>query len=150
MKLLVLFAIFCADKSFEGRVVSVADGDTLTVLVDGMQVKVRLEGIDAPERKQPFGTRARERLVDICHNRDVRVCTTGKDKYGRTLGTVFVDGINVNEALVECGLAWHYVRFSTSKELARLEREARAAKRGLWADADPVPPWVWRRKSPAK
>lgn len=127
-----------------GRVVSITDGDTCVVLVDRQQIKVRLEGIDAPEKGQPYGTKSREHLAALIHEKAVSVVVSGKDRYGRSLGTVWVDQDNINEEMVRSGLAWHYKRFSKDKTLQRLESEARAAKRGLWADRDPVPPWEWR------
>lgn len=133
-----------------GKVVGIADGDTLTVLVDKVGVKVRLEGIDAPERAQPFGARSREKLSELVFGKTVRVVTYGTDRYGRTLGVVFIDGENVNAKMVESGLAWHYKRYSSDAELDRLEREARREKRGLWRDQAPVEPWNWRARGKAK
>lgn len=127
-----------------GKVVGIADGDTLTVLIDRKPVKVRLEGIDAPERSQAFGARSREKLSELVFGKTVRVVTYGTDRYGRTLGVVYIDGENVNAKMIESGLAWHYKRYSSDAELDRLEREARRAKRGLWSDPAPVEPWNWR------
>lgn len=133
-----------------GRVVSITDGDTLVVLVDQKQVKVRLEGIDSPESRQAFGTQARAALGDYVFNATVKVVTYGKDRYGRTLGVVFRDGQNINAKLIENGFAWHYKQYSTDPELDRLEREARAAKRGLWSDPNPVEPWNYRKRPKPK
>lgn len=142
---LLSLTLFTADPTeITGRVVSIADGDTITILVDKQQVKVRLEGIDAPEKGQPWGTKARERLADLVHEKTVRVVVTGKDRYGRSLGTVHVGETNVNAEMVKAGLAWHYKRFSKDREFAVLELEAREAKRGLWSDKEPIPPWEWR------
>jgi len=133
-----------------GKVVAVADGDTLTVLVDKVGVKIRLDGIDAPERAQAFGARSREKLSELVFGKTVRVVTKGKDRYGRTIGVVFIDGENVNAKMIESGLAWHYKRYSSDAELDRLEREARRAKRGLWSDPAPVEPWNYRTRGKAK
>lgn len=133
-----------------GKVVGIADGDTLTVLVDRKPVKVRLEGIDAPERSQAFGARSREKLSELVFGKTVRVVTYGTDRYGRTLGVVFIDGENVNAKMIESGLAWHYKRYSSDAELDRLERDARREKRGLWSDPAPVEPWNWRARGKAK
>ncbi|WP_373649027.1 thermonuclease family protein [Schlesneria sp. DSM 10557] len=134
-----------------GKVVKITDGDTCVVLVGQQQVKVRLASIDAPESRQPWGTRSRERLGELVHEKEVVVSVAGKDRYGRVLGTLIVDGRNVNEILVSEGFAWHYVAYSKSARLTRLEQEAREAKRGLWADKDPIPPWEWRKlQKPAK
>lgn len=128
-----------------GKVVSVHDGDTLRVLdAHGTQHTVRLQGIDAPETKQAFGSKARNRLADLTLGKVVAVRVGGSDQYGRTLGTVEIKGESVNRRMVADGMAWHYARYSKDAGLAGAERQARAAKRGLWADKAPVPPWEWR------
>ncbi len=144
-------------QTFTGRVVSVHDGDTLTVLdASSVQHKVRLHGIDAPETKQAFGTKSRDRLAEIAKGKPVKVIAGERDKYGRTLGRIEVEGQDVNRQMVADGLAWHYKRYSKAEDLAAAEREARAARRGLWADKAPVPPWDWRatdkgrRREPAE
>jgi endonuclease YncB( thermonuclease family) len=135
-----------AAEPLTGKVVRIADGDTITVLdAANVQHKVRLQGIDAPERGQPFGTVAREGLATMAMGKTVTVYDDGKDKYGRTLGRIEIAGRDVNRQMVADGLAWHYVKFSKDKKLANAERDARAAKHGLWADAAPVPPWEWRK-----
>lgn len=139
-----------------GKVVAVSDGDTLRVLdASGKQHVVRLQGIDAPETKQAFGTKARERLAKLTMSKAVEVKVHGRDKYGRTLGTVQIKGEDVNRRMVADGMAWHYARFDKSPELAAAQRDAKAAKRGLWAEGNAVPPWEWRageanRKAPVK
>jgi len=138
-------AIVQAAQPVEWKVVSVHDGDTLTVLdAASVQHKVRLQGIDAPERGQPFGTVARERLAALTMGQTVTVETFGRDRYGRTLGRIVIEGQDVNRQMVLDGLAWHYLRYSKAEALTAAEREARAAGRGLWADREPVPPWEWR------
>jgi len=129
-----------------GKVVGVHDGDTLTLLVDRQQYKVRLDGIDAPELGQDFGMRAKQALSKAVFGKTVKVETHGQDKYGRTLGEVLVDGQSANRRLVCDGMAWHYVKYSTSKELADAEKSARQSKAGLWADPAAVPPWEYRAK----
>ena len=134
-----------------GRVVAVADGDTLTLLTAGnQQVKVRLAGIDAPELAQPYGQKAKQALSDWAFGKTARVESPGPDKYGRTLGTVFVGAVNVNAALVEQGAAWVYRAYPFPPELEGLEAHARAAKRGLWALPldQRCPPWDFRHKQP--
>lgn len=145
--IMLFVAILAAEpQTLTGRVVSIADGDSITVLSDGVQVKIRLVGIDAPERKQPFGTRAKEHLASLVHEKEVTIETAGQDRYGRTLGTVFVGGRNINHAMVESGFAWQYVQYSLDKRLMILEHDAREFRRGLWADPEPVPPWLWRKR----
>jgi len=127
------------------KVVGVSDGDTLTALDDdNKQHKVRLHGIDAPEIGQPFGTKSREALGRLAMKKMATLHLHGRDRYGRDLARVEVDGRDVNLELVKDGLAWHYVRYDKSPELASAEREAREAKRGVWADDEAVAPWEWR------
>ena len=135
--------------SFTGRVVSIHDGDTVTVLQDSTQVKVRLNEIDAPELKQAFGTRARQALGERLQGKQVRVEWEKRDKYGRTLGTVYLADESINLWLVRNGWAWQYKQYSKSETLKRAEDAARKERVGLWIDPSPVPPWEWRKqKSP--
>lgn len=130
-----------------GRVVSIADGDTLTVLVDRKQIKVRLADIDAPERKQPYGTRSRQSLAELCHRKPATVVRRDKDRYGRVVGYVSCAGIDANAEQVRRGVAWVYDRYAPAgSSLRPLEAKARAAQRGLWADARAAPPWDWRAR----
>ena len=127
------------------RVVNVHDGDTLTALDAGnVQHKVRLEGIDAPELGQPFGRVARDRLAVLAKGKEATIHEHGKDRYGRVLASVDIEGDDLGHRLVAEGLAWHYTRYSKDAGLAAAERDARSAKSGLWADGEPVPPWAWR------
>jgi endonuclease YncB( thermonuclease family) len=127
-----------------GQVVGIQDGDTLTVRVAGQSIKVRLAGIDAPERDQPFGHKSRQSLSRMAFNRTVSVAVQKIDDYGRTIGTVTIAGLNVEAEQVRRGLAWVYRQYSHDSQLLALEVEARAARRGLWVDANPTPPWDWR------
>jgi len=134
-----------AFADFTGRVIGVADGDTITVLHNGRGEKIRLYGIDCTEKRQAFGTKAKQFTSEQAFGKDVTIIEHGKDKYGRTLGDVILpDGKSLNEELVYNGLAWWYRKYSKSPRLAAFEMEARLAHRGLWADKDPVPPWEWR------
>lgn len=134
-----------------GRCVGVHDGDSLTVLVDGdRQVKVRLDAIDAPELGQAFSRVSRESLSALVFNKECRVESLGPDKFQRTLGRVTVDGQDVNAAMLEAGMAWHYDRFDDRQSMADKQTAARAAGLGLWADAHPVAPWAWRKLSKAE
>ena len=132
-------------ETITGRVVGVADGDTLTVLHDRKQIKVRLVEIDAPEKKQAFGNRSKESLSAMCFGKTATLADKGKDRYGRTLARVNCDGIDANAEQVRRGMAWVYDRYVTDKGLYAVQAEAKAQRRGLWADANPVPPWEWRR-----
>ncbi len=131
-----------------GRVVRVADGDTVSVLdAANRQHKVRLYGIDAPERDQPRGRASREALAGLVAGRSVGVVVVATDDYGRDVGTLYRDGVDINLAMVAGGHAWWYRHYAPYEHpLEAAEREARAARRGLWADADPKPPWDWRRE----
>ncbi len=129
-----------------GRVVRVLDGDSLLVEAGASRIEVRLHGIDCPERTQPYSARARRLTRELAHGREVRLVTHGTDAYGRTLAEVLLpDGRSLNRELVRAGFAWWYRRYVPGDVgLERLELEARAARRGLWADPAPVAPWDFR------
>ena len=130
---------------FEAKVVGVSDGDTITVLDGRTRVKVRLNGIDCPEKRQAFGARAKQLTSELAFGKTVTVKPSGKDRYGRVLGEVVLPGGRVlNEELVAAGMAWHYTRYSKDDALARLERQAREARVGVWSEARPVAPWEFR------
>ena len=133
--------------TFTGKVVGVSDGDTIKVMRAGRAVKVRLHGIDCPEKKQPFGTRAKRYTSDMAFGRQVTVQVKTTDRYGRIVGEVILlDGSSLNKELVYVGLAWWYKKYAPNdRTLKALEAGARAEKRGLWADKNPIPPWEWRR-----
>ena len=131
---------------FEGKVVGVLDGDTIEVLYEKKTERVRLYGIDCPEKWQAFGQKAKQATSSLVFGKEVEVETHGKDKHRRTLGTVFHDGLNVNQSLVKEGWCWWFSK-SVPKDtgLKQFEQEAQDAKKGLWADPNPVPPWLYRR-----
>jgi endonuclease YncB( thermonuclease family) len=151
-----------------GKVVAVTDGDTIKILDDDkVQHKIRLTGIDAPEKSQPFGGASRKHLASMVAGKDVRVETTKNDRYGRVLGKVWVQPrdcpgcgktLNVNHAQILSGMAWwyrDYAKDQSPQDRGRYEsavEEARKRKRGLWSEPDPIPPWVWRRgqRTPSK
>ncbi len=139
-------AAFCAD--IVGKVTRVADGDTVTVLdAANVQHKIRLHGIDAPEKKQAFGEKSKQHLSSLVFGKDVRVKYKSRDKYGRIIGTVFVDGRDVNHEMLRAGLAWHYKRYDKSPEYASAELEAWQNHRGLWVDSNPTPPEQFRHRA---
>jgi micrococcal nuclease len=131
-------------SEFTGRVVGVIDGDTAKVLVGTKMITVRLEGIDAPEIGQSFGTRARQNLSSLVFGKTVTVRKTGEDRYGRTLGIIIEDGNDINAKMVEEGVAWHYKTYSNDERLAALESKARELKQNLWAGPNPIAPWDYR------
>jgi endonuclease YncB( thermonuclease family) len=130
-----------------GKVVAIADGDTLTVLDDAkVQHKIRLAGIDAPEKKQAFGSRARQSLGDKVFGQVVRVDVTDVDRYRREVGRIFLGDHFINLEMGRDGFAWRNVRYDKAGEFTDAERGAREKRRGLWADPNPVPPWEYRRE----
>ena len=139
--------------TLQGKVVSVADGDTLTVLDDKKtQHKIRLQGIDAPEKAQAFGQKSKQSLNQLVHSKMVTVEFEKKDKYGRTVGKVLLNGTDVCLEQIKLGMAWHYKQYQSeqSKEdrdaYANAEQTARAHVVGLWKDKSPTPPWEFRRQ----
>jgi endonuclease YncB( thermonuclease family) len=133
-------------EELTGEIVSITDGDTAKILVGKEQVTIRLEGIDAPESNQSFGKKSKEALAALIFGKTVEVKKTGEDRYGRSLGFIFVEDIDVNAQMIEDGWAWHFKKYNDEQRLAELEEEAKAEKRGLWADPNPLPPWEFRAR----
>ena len=134
-------------NSVSGRVVSVADGDTITIIGDGnTQYKIRLNAIDAPEKSQAFGQKSKQQLSNYVFGKDVTVTWKSKDKYGRVLGTVFVGNTDINLQMVRDGFAHHYKRFDNSPAYAAAEADARQNRRGLWSDPNPILPEDYRHR----
>ena len=132
---------------FTGRVVGVSDGDTISVIHDQRAEKIRLNGIDGPEKRQAFGQRAKEFTSKLAFGKEVTVKGSGRDKYGRTIGDVILpDGLVLNRELLKAGLAWWYEAYSKDRTLRDMQEEARQAKRWLWVDSSPIPPWEWRHR----
>jgi micrococcal nuclease len=144
--LLCLGLMGCAGNSYSGKVTAVADGDTLQLLYRGGEIKIRLAGIDAPERAQPYGRRSRQALSALVFGKNVRVVEEDRDRYGRIVGRVYVDGLDVNAEMVRRGYAWVYRRYARNEQLYALEKQARIARLGLWSlpKRERVPPWEWR------
>ena len=149
----MLLALACTAnaETITGLVVGVSDGDTITVLdADKVQHKIRLAGIDAPEKKQAFGNRSKESLSALAFDKTVNVETDKQDRYGRQVGKVLVNGQDVNLVQVERGMAWFYRQYQREQSpndrrlYEAAEDAARVDKRGLWRDADPMPPWEFR------
>ncbi len=137
-------------KIASGRVIAVSDGDTFVLRSpDGENLRVRVAEIDCPELHQEFGQKARSYTASLVLERRVSIRPIDRDRYDRIVARVRLpDGRDLSEALVKAGLAWWYRAHSKDETLHRLEEEARAAKRGLWSDHDPVPPWIYRRTRP--
>lgn len=125
--------------------VNVIDGDSIRVMREGTAEQIRLMGVDCPEKRQPFGTRAKEYTSELAFGQDVTVYGDKRDRYGRRLAEVPLSGgRSLNQELIKAGLAWWFRKYSKDLRLGELERQARVAKRGIWAERDPVPPWEWR------
>ena len=131
--------------AFEGKVVGISDGDTIKVLKDGKQVKIRLAAIDCPEKGQPYWRKAKQFTADMVAGKVVKVWETDIDRYGRIVGFVLIGDKNLNKELLSAGLAWHYKQYSRDPAPVQIEFKARSAKIGLWTEPDPVVPWEWRR-----
>lgn len=145
----IFFLIFSfpigATETLEGRVVGVHDGDTVTLLLEGNhQIKVRLAQIDAPELDQAFGQQSKQSLSEMVFNKTIKVEKETIDKYGRTVGTLFVYDLDANKEQIKRGMAWVYRKYLHDQSLLSLEEAARQAKLGLWADANPMAPWDYR------
>ncbi len=133
-------------EQFDGKVIGVTDGDTASVLVGKTAVKVRLEGIDAPESGQSYGTKSKVALSDLIFGKQVTVKKTGEDRYGRTLGVIVVEGVDANAKMIEKGFAWHFKKYNDEERLEKLEEEARKVKVGLWAVENAIAPWDYRAR----
>ena len=130
--------------ALSGKVVSIHDGDTITILQGKQQIKVRLFGIDAPELEQPYGKKSKQFLANLIAGEVVEVEPKGKDRYKRTLGIIYFKGQDINAQMVLNGYAWAYVKYS--RIYVNQEKLARENKRGLWQSSDPTPPWEWRKR----
>ncbi len=143
--LLSLWAVAARAETFTAQVIAVLDGDTVLVLHGNQKTSIRLAGIDAPEKLQAFGTASRDALAALVLRKDVRVTTRTVDDYGRVVALLQAGKLNVNEEQVRLGMAWEYSRYHADKSLLALQTEAQRARRGLWTQARPVPPWEYRK-----
>lgn len=148
----VIFLSITAFADFTGKVVKVTDGDTINVLESDKTLhKVRLTGIDAPERGQPYGSKSTDYLASMVAGKQVYVESDKKDRYGRNLGKVLIDGQDINLEQVKAGMAWWYEYYkkqqsqSDQRLYEQAEKDARNGKLGLWADPHPVNPYEWRK-----
>ncbi len=147
--LLVMLACQAQAETFSAQVIMVMDGDTVMVLRGGQKLKVRMANIDAPEKDQPFGMEARASLQQLVGKRQVQVDTQAVDQYGRMVGTLLLDGRNINQEQVRRGMAWEYSHYHTDRTFIGLQSEAQGARRGLWQQASPQAPWQWRKLHPS-
>jgi micrococcal nuclease len=143
---LLLLVTTTSFGQLSGRVIDLADGDTFTLLTSSKKkVKVRLYGIDCPEGKQDFGHDAKKFLSDLIFNKEISVKEMDIDRYGRTIGIVHVETVNVNERMLSAGMAWHYKKYDKNKTWDALEVKARKDKKGLWKNSKALAPWVYRQ-----
>ena len=148
---IILFVLTMASSSFawNGRVVGVSDGDTIKVLTEDKRlVKIRLYGIDCPEKRQAFGKRAKWFCSDLVFGREVEVEPIAQDRWGRTIALIYRGSLCLNEEMVASGYAWVFAKYckkTICQKWYRLQKEARKARIGLWKDPRPVSPWVWRK-----
>lgn len=141
------YDLSCAASVITGKVVGVSDGDTITVLQNNQQYKIRFYGIDCPESGQAFGQKAKQFTSSLAFGKTAEVTVYDVDKYQRSVGVVRVDGINVNEELLKNGFAWRYTQYckeSFCNAWKGLEEQATKQGVGLWSEKNPMPPWDWR------
>lgn len=133
-------------NTLQGKVVRIADGDTITLLMAGnKQERIRLAEIDAPESGQAFGNRSKQSLIQMCGAAVATVAVQDRDRYGRVIGRVSCNGVDTTREQIVRGMAWVYREYSKDNSLLALEQKARQGKQGLWADPAPVAPWDWRK-----
>lgn len=144
VKGIVALLLVFAFTAHAHQVIGIADGDTMTLLVDRKPLKIRLSDIDAPEKKQPWGQRSKQSLSDICWGKDATYRAQTVDRYGRTVARVMCGGVDTNRAQVERGMAWVYVQYNADSNLPSVQATAKSSRKGLWADKAPIPPWEFR------
>lgn len=142
---LLVGELFAKEKEIIGRVVSVSDGDTIRVLQNKKEYKIRFFGIDAPEKDQAFGQKSKQRLSDLVFGKEVKVIWKEKDQYRRYLGIVYLGSLNINQEMVRGGYAWVYRRYNDDSTMIELETKAKETKQGLWHHENPTPPWKFRK-----
>lgn len=145
MKIAAFLVFGFCNFSYAHQVISIADGDTMTLLVDSKPLKIRLASIDAPELKQPFGQRSKQSLSNICWGKDANFEKQSVDRYGRTVAVVICDDLNANTSQVERGLAWVYIKYNKNPQLPAIQEIAKEDRRGLWYELNPLPPWEFRK-----
>lgn len=144
---LILFSPNIFSQHITAKVIGVKDGDTMEILFENKPLIVRLAHIDTPEKKQPYGQKAKQFAADFCFGKTVKMVGEGKrDRNGRLIAEIFYKNQNLGKELVRNGLAWHFERYSKSSNYAALEAVARKKKIGLWQDKSPVAPWDFRKK----
>lgn len=151
--IILCFTAFTANSEpVSGRIVGITDGDTVQLMTSTRELlKIRLSGIDAPEKSQPFGEKSKQALSSCCFNKDAVVESYKEDRYGRVVGKVLIDGADCNLIQIELGMAWHYKKYENEQELqdrskySHAEYLAKKGRTGLWVEANPTEPWDWRK-----
>lgn len=148
----LLTSQLCQADVISGRVVGVVDGDTVDILsIEREQIRIRLAGIDAPERSQPYGLLSKQKMSELVFGKEAQVEFSKRDRYGRIIGKVIVSGRDASLDLLDAGLAWHYKKYANEQSAndraayANAEEIARLSNVGLWRDDQPIAPWDWRR-----
>lgn len=153
MRLLLLLVCLTVDahaEQFNARIIAVLDGDTVMVVRDKLPpIKIRLAEIDAPEMAQPGGMDAKQALSEVLLHKSADVDGHAVDQYGRLIAHIDIDGKQINELMLRSGMAWEYSHFHRNRHYVALQSEAQAAKRGVWRQAAPIPPWQWRKLHPS-
>ena len=146
--ILFMFLACAAQGALASKIVGIVDGDTLDAIIDGKQQRVRVAQIDAPERGQPYGKASKQALSDLAYGKECTITPVGDevDRYGRVIGQITCQGIDVNRQMIRLGFAWAFRKYLTDQSLIEEEAQARKSKIGLWADSSPVAPWEWRKK----
>ncbi|MEC5394674.1 thermonuclease family protein [Bergeyella sp. RCAD1439] len=143
----ILFSFVLSAQHYQAKVIGVKDGDTVEILYNGLARVVRLAHIDAPEKNQPYGKKAKQYLSSQCFGQVVEVVVSGRpDRYGRWIAEIFYRNQNLNKAMVRKGMAWHFKKYSSDSGYAELESAAKAKRVGLWRQENPVAPWDWRKQ----
>lgn len=155
-KFLLVFTLFllpflCSAQRFTVKVVGISDGDTFTGLnSDNLQLKFRIYGIDAPEKKQAYGNRSKECLSSFIFGKTITVDVQSQDSWGRYIAYVYSDGRDISLLMLQEGMAWHFVKYDNTAKYSAAEADAKRAKKGLWADKYPVAPWDFRSSNKHK
>ena len=144
--IICLLSLGLSAQTLRGKVISIKDGDTIEMLVNNKPVRIRLRGIDCPEKKQPFGNNAKQFTSDLCFGKIVKAEQLSKDRYKRIVAKIILPSGNLlNLQLLKAGLAWHYTKYDRSTDFASAEKEAKSQRRGIWSMKDPIAPWSWRK-----
>jgi endonuclease YncB( thermonuclease family) len=141
-----IFVNCVSAQTFTGKIVRVKDGDTVVAIdKDNTQYTIRLSCIDTPEKKQDFGTKSKEFLASMCFGQEVTIKIKNKDRYGRYIGTLYKEDLNINLQMVKAGYAWVYRAYCNDLRYYKAEKKAKKYKLGLWLQGKPIPPWEFRK-----